>query len=612
MVSGPACAFEKLGFKMFEAPSSRTELVGLRYRARLSVTTGKTEIAERLEQASLLISSQAKGAADIAALVARAKADRKRITSALYRIGRYGGAVDILIDGHPLDDERAPEARRAQEMVAVTISVDPGPVFSFGRIAFSATAATPASLPADPSAYGLVVGQPARSSLVIKALDRLVEEWRMAGFPFARVSQKKISADHASHTLDVSVEVDPGQSAVYGWLNVTGAKDLDAQMVRRYSGLRAGEPYSSSDLRKAGERLRKLDAIESIHVRPGEKLDADGGLPVTLAISERKKHFIGAAASISSIDGGEVKGYWGDRNLFGGAERLKIEGGISQIGGSGLEDLQYQGKVSLTKPGVMDIDTDLVSEFSIVRERPEAYESLATKAKLGLVRRFSETRTGSVAVATMVSTEEDAFFGSRSYAIVSLPAEIQEDKSDSRLDPTRGWRLMASAEPAYDFTHDSTFLIGKTQLTRYQTVDGEGQLILAGRVGVASILGTDIENVPPTSRLYAGGGGSVRGYAYRSIGPQFGSVVVGGLSLFEGSAELRWRITPTIGLVPFVDFASVSAGSWPTLSNVSIGAGIGLRYYTALGPVRFDVGVPIERSADDGSVAFYVGLGQAF
>jgi translocation and assembly module TamA len=612
MISDRACAFEHLGLKMFEARPSRAEPIRLRYQAQLSVTTGEAEIAEQLRQASLLIASEAKGAADIPALIARAKADRKRITSALYEIGRYGGAIDILIDGRSLDDVRAHEDRRTEATLAVAISVDPGPVFSFGRLEFRATAATPASLPASPAAYGLVVGQPARSGRVVKAIDRLVEEWRMAGYPFARVSRKEISADHASHTLDVLVEVDPGQPAVYGWLNVTGVKDLDPQMVRRYSALRAGAPYNASDLRKAGERLRKLDAIQSVRVRHGETLAGDGGLPVTLAISEREKRFIGAAASASSVDGAEVKAYWGHRNLFGGAERLKVEGGVSQIGERGPADLQYQGKVTLTKPGIADIDTDLVSEFSLVKEHPETYESRAAKAKVGLARRFSETRTGSIALAATLSREEDAFFGSNSYAITSLPSEIQEDQSDSRLDPTRGWRVMMSAEPAHDFAHGDTFLTGKAQLTRYQSVDSESQLVFAGRVSVASILGTDVESIPPTLRLYAGGGGSVRGYAYRSIGPEFGGVVVGGLSLFEGSAELRWRITPSIGLVPFVDFASVSAGSWPTLSNVRIGAGIGLRYYTGLGPVRLDVGVPIDRPPGGASVAFYIGLGQAF
>ena len=148
--------------------------------------------------------------------------------------------------------------------------------------------------------------------------------------------EKEIGADHASHTLDVFVTVDPGQPAVYGWFNVTGAQDLDPQMVRRYSALRTGEPYNSSDLRKASERLRKLDAIQSVRVRHGEMLAADGGLPVTLTISEREKRFIGAAASASSVDGAEVKAYWGHRNLFGGAERLKVEGGVSQIGDEAL------------------------------------------------------------------------------------------------------------------------------------------------------------------------------------------------------------------------------------------------------------------------------------
>jgi translocation and assembly module TamA len=144
--------------------------------------------------------------------------------------------------------------------------------------------------------------------------------------------------------------------------------------------------------------------------------------------------------------------------------------------------------------------------------------------------------------------------------------------------------------------------------------------VLAARARVGSYYGPDEEESPPDQLFFAGGSGSVRGYAYRSIGVEFtkpngNTGVVGGRSLIDGSIEGRYRATPRFGGVGFLDAGYVSPdsrlGGFDD-AELRLGAGVGLRYFTGLGPLRVDVATPINRRPEDSLAAFYVGIGQAF
>jgi translocation and assembly module TamA len=106
----------------------------------------------------------------------------------------------------------------------------------------------------------------------------------------------------------------------------------------------------------------------------------------------------------------------------------------------------------------------------------------------------------------------------------------------------------------------------------------------------------------------------VRGYQYNTLGPTApNGAIIGGRSLFEASAELRARVTDTIGVVPFIDAGNAFASSAPDFSRpLQMAAGLGLRYYTSIGPLRLDVAAPINPRRGDKPVAVYVSIGQSF
>ena len=598
----------------FLSDGTDKEAGSLGYSVSLSVEGENADLESLLSSASLLVSQSEKGAADGPALLARARGDVDRLIAALYSEARYGGEVEILIGGVALDEVRPEELPSDAGAAAIEVSVQvrPGPLFRFGAVSIDQTSGAVIEAPTRPEDYALVPGEPAKAEVISAAITKLVEVWRASGYPFAQIAKKDIVADHARSVVDVHLTVEPGKPAVYGWINVTGASSLETGSIARQTALQPGQRYNTADLKRTRDRLRKFDSIESVRVVEGDAVDDSGGIPITVEVTERKPRFVGATVSASTVDGAEVEVYWGHRNLWGQGERLKLDATISQIGGEGLEQLQFDAGAVLTKPGALDIDTDFFSELRIVREAPDTYESLGGNIKVGLAHRFDSYLSGSIAAEGTQSRIDDAF-GVTNYTLLSLPGELVYDSRNNKLDPSHGVNALAQLEPVAEVSNGSAFGASNFRISSYLPVDEEERVVLAGRIIVGSDFGASLEETPATYRFFAGGGGSVRGYEYRSLGPTYRGSVVGGLSLIGASAEVRARVFEQFGVVPFIDMATVSADSVPSFSDeVYIGAGIGFRYYTSLGPIRLDFAVPTTHTEGQPKFGAYLGLGQAF
>jgi len=202
------------------------------------------------------------------------------------------------------------------------------------------------------------------------------------------------------------------------------------------------------------------------------------------------------------------------------------------------------------------------------------------------------------------------------FFIAALPLFAQLDSSDDLLDPTEGFRIGARLSPEVSRSNDmeSFYLRGELEGTYY--LQASESVVLAARAKFASIPGAPVTAIAPSRRLYAGGGGSVRGYDYKGIGPHNDEGdPTGGRSLTELSFEARIRtglFGGALGIVPFVDAGTVGEDPTPGFDEIKIGAGIGARYHTSFGPLRIDVAVPLNPGPNDPKFGVYVGLGQSF
>jgi translocation and assembly module TamA len=300
------------------------------------------------------------------------------------------------------------------------------------------------------------------------------------------------------------------------------------------------------------------------------------------------------------------------RNLFGNAELLRLEAEVSRLGaGGGSEDVNYRLGASFRRPGLLDGRTTLAIETALLRERLEAYDRDAIVATALLERPFGENwvlRGGPSFETGRIGRDGSLV----PFTLLGLVMGARYDGTDSLLDPRRGIRADLGVTPYADLAEGGGFVRALGTLRTYLDFTGDGGSVLALRGTLGSVLGAS-RDVPLDKRFYAGGGGSVRGYSYQAIGPRDArNRPLGGTSLVEGSVELRQRVSGAIGMVGFVDAGSVGGSETPEFSDVRVGAGVGLRYGTAIGPLRLDVAVPLNKQPGDAGYGIYVGLGQAF
>lgn len=594
----------------------------LAYKVKIKVDHGDSDVRSAIEDSSNLVTLQDSAAPGAAGLVQRALSDQERITAALYDKGYYAGEIDIRIADVDVNDPSvfdAAETMRARGPVNVQINVDVGPEFRFGKIrVLDAKTHRPMENIPDLEDSDLVQGEVAASSAIARAERIIASDLRSRGYPFARIDSKDVAADHVSRRLEVTLFVETGPKAGFGRFTVSGTDGLDPEFVEDRINIEEGEPYSPERLDKLRKRLTSYPIIAGVKLREADELDPNGRLPVDVEISERKPRYFGFGTKYSSTDGTAVNAYWGHRNLFGGAETLRIDGQVSWFGGEpdavpDADPFGYMLKATFTKPGIYTEDDDFLAEAAILREVTDAYVRDAVTLNAGVKRQISDALSVQVGVDFEQAYVEDTD-GKRQDFVAGLPIDVVYDTTDSLLDPTRGIRSAVRVEPfAFLGEAGAGPVLARGQVSAYHSMDARSRFILAGRVAGGSLIGADLSDVPPARRFYAGGGGSIRGYDFQSVSPRNDKGdIIGGLSYFEASAEMRIRITETIGVVPFVDMGAAFEDEMPDFSGLQYAAGLGLRYYTAIGPIRLDAAVPLNPRDDDTGYGIYVSIGQAF
>lgn len=613
-VAAPAHGFELFGFKFFEDETQDAVVIDPQnYVVTFSSTqTGAVENAAR--NASSLVADQGEPASGVAGLLAKARGDYRRIIAALYNEGHYGAAISILIGGVEAF-KLAPDARLPNP-VDVTVSVDPGPLFTFNSVNI-ANQAPATSDPEDhvdlPVLRGFGAGQVARSSVILAAEQLAVQAWQQQGYAKAEIVSRDVVANHANNTVDVTINVNPGRLAAFGDITVTGTQNMNPDFVRQQTGLAVGQEYDPDDLTRAQKRLDRLEVFRAARFQAAQDISPDGLLPYELLVEELPGRRFGAGATYSTVDGLGVEGFHLWRNLFGQAERLRLDARVASIAWPiDTAQFDYMFGGTFTKPGFLTPDTDLVAAIAAERTIYPTYTETSAQARLGLTHYFSDELTAEGGVVYERARFDDVF-GTRDFSTLGIYAGATFDGRDSTVDPTEGWYLSGNAEPYYDFSFEKMGLRLTAEARTYFGFSEDDQFVLAGRVKAGALLGPALNEIAPDKLFFAGGGGSVRGYAVKSIGVDDGKGgVTGGRYLLEASLEARAKVTESIGVVGFVDGGYVAADTFPGLEDLRLGVGAGVRYYTGLGPLRLDVAIPLNKRAGDPDYALYVGIGQAF
>jgi translocation and assembly module TamA len=651
VLSVPALAFEWSDldfFGLFGDKPTAPNLKTLPYKIEFDVADAPSDLTQALKDASILYRLRTDAPADGQTLVRRAQTDLAPLLDAMWGAGYYNGTVALDVAGVPVRADggvgtvgssaaRAAESFRNRAPVPVSIKAAPGELFRFRTIVFtdgSGRPFTPEELPR--RAIKIKPGDPARSADIRVAQAAIVDYFRAQSYPLAKATTIRPIVYHPQRAMDVTIAVDPGPKAPFGEVSVSGKSDVDPAVVRSHIYVEPGDPYSPEAVAEIRKSVLQLPAISSVRVHEPERLDRKGQLPVDVEVADRPLRVVGFSARYSTLDGPALHTYWQHRNLFGGGESLRLEGDIfvpPRFNTSFMDtvkdfhpsDLGGRARISYVKPALGGSRNDLLLDGMFERDRTGGdrfggYEAQRVQVDAVIRHRFNRTFTAQIGVRGEVGETKDTL-GEVDYHLIGMPMAVTYDSTDKLLDPTKGWRVTASTTPYPGFLGSSVGIWeSRIGASTYYSLDDSDRIILAGRIGLGSVTGAPLAEIPATHRFYAGGGNSVRGYRYRSLSP-LGPTgeVIGGRSLLEASFETRFKITDSIGVVPFFDIGGAYDNSVPNLSSfqdfqdeLHYAAGLGFRYYTAIGPIRVDAAVPLNKREGDRSFAIYVGIGQAF
>lgn len=571
------------------------------FEYRLSTSPENAGIENALSATSLV--REALLAPDVTSqdVLAAAQADYARMIAALYEEGYYAPEVSITLDGQ--EAAGIPPLASLPQISEVSIKVITGARFQFGDVSVAPLAPN-AEVPLEYS-KGFI----ARLSTIKAAASDAIAGWRRAGHAKAVIADQRIAADHKAGSIHATLVIDPGPSVSFGETTFSRESAVRPERLEKIAGIPPGDTYDPDVLEKSVARLRRTGAFSSVTLTEAETLAEGDVLDIDIEVVDAKPNRFGFGAEWYSDQGLAFSGYWLDRNLLGGAERLRIEGDISGLTTS-ENGRDFTLGASLTVPSAVGTRGDLFSSAELASINDPLFSNQTINLELGAQTIRSDEVSYDVAVSLARDSVEDDL-GQRTYSLLTVPASLSWDLRDNALDPADGVFLHLEAEPFYDFSGTTFGARTMAEMRGYHELAGELGVVLAGRLKLGSVIGASIVETPPDMLFLSGGSDTVRGHGYQSLSITSGANETGGRSFLGASAELRIPVAGAVDAVAFYDIGYVGENSWIDSTGGShSGAGVGLRYSTGFGPLRLDLAAPV--TGGDGGLQVYLGVGQAF
>lgn len=570
-----------------------------------SVASDDKVLVQKLEGASVVRSLQDDEETQTAQdYLAAARAEYKRLLTALYSEGYYGGRISVKVDGQ--EAAAIPLLDGPNRVSRVAIAVEPGHRFTFGKLGLGPTP-DKTQLPAT-----FARGQIARSGAVRDAAGAAVDAWRAQGHAKAEPAGQQIAANHLSNQLDVSIAISPGPRLRFGPLMVDGKSDVRPERIRAIAGLTEGDIYDPEKLSLAQDRLRRTGAFRSVALVDADAYTPDLTLPIEAKIEDMKPRRIGAGLEYSNVNGITASAYWLHRNFLGGAERFRVEGEISGIG-QDATDPDYTLGLEFSRPATIGPENTLYSTLSFAQLDEPNFFLREAEAEIGMHRIVNETFTISAGLGALSSFSRDEL-GERRYTLVTLPLKSTLDRRDDPVNAKNGYYLAAELTPFYGFNEAGRGMRMTLDARGYRSFGTDERFTLAGRAQMGALGWAEARDVPSDFLFFSGGGGTVRGQAYQSLGVERANgTKIGGRAFLGVQVEARVKVREKISVVGFYDWGHISAESTPGTDGAShAGAGIGVRYDTRLGPIRLDLATPASGDKAGEDLQIYIGIGQAF
>ncbi|MBI3801022.1 MAG: BamA/TamA family outer membrane protein, partial [Deltaproteobacteria bacterium] len=416
------------------------------------------------------------------------------------------------------------------------------------------------------------------------------------------------------HAAQVHYTITVGPATVFGETQVEGTGQVDPSLVTRELVYQPGEPFSATAVEQSRKNLLKLDLFSSVRFLQEDSPANPSIIPMRIRVDEKPIHEwkLGIGYGTEDEFRGQVR--WQNNNWLGDGRRLDVQVKASAI--------NRQIEVSFVQPHFLGARNRF--SLSVLPQQVDEPGYLLNGVRLQprLERDFSETLTGFVAYRVEYDRLSNV-----NPATISMLKEFQRKgilsgfglglvwtTTDDPLNPQRGGVVSFSADQVGGFLGgDFNFFRLQGEAKKYQLLTSQTVLATRLKLGFADPFdGSD--EVPLFERFFAGGANSVRGYGRHRLGPiSTADDPVGGRSLIEGSLELRRPLFANIGGALFLDVGQVSLHSFDVpLDDLRFAPGFGVSYTTPIGPVRLDLGFPLDPPHGDQPWQVHFSIGQFF
>ena len=467
--------------------------------------------------------------------------------------------------------------------------------------------------PTSPERLPIATGDVFSEEAYLRSEALLKQFYSEQGYAYVE-SERKAEIVLDSNQAFLSYHIDPGPPSTFGATAVLGIQDIESEIIRRELAYKPGDPYSPKKIAESRERLLALDLFGVVDISADNTAGKSAVVPMQVQVTEKEAREIRLGVGYGTEDRVRAQLEWRNNNWLGDGRRLSIVTKYSV--------LESSGGLTFIQPHLFSPDARGVVNVRHEKTDEETYSLQATRFNPRLEYRFSDHLSGFVGYrlehdhfSQVGRATIDALGGVEKKGLVSGPSlGLAWNTTDNLLDPSRGEILNFTADQAgapwggrYRFYR----LVAEGK--KFWSIGWETIFATRLKLGFANAFGAE-ENLPLSERLYAGGEKSVRGYGRRKLGPRSAANdPIGGLSLLEGSLELRRPIWQALGGALFVDFGQVSRRAFDVpVGSVKFAAGFGLSYATPVGPVRVDFGFPFSPPRGDQSYQVYFSIGAAF
>jgi outer membrane protein assembly complex protein YaeT len=425
-------------------------------------------------------------------------------------------------------------------------------------------------------------------------------------------TERKAEVDLDKQRVRIRYVVEPGPIAVFGQTEIKGTNAVDPTLITRELTYHAGETYSQAKIVESREKLLALDLFAAVRVGPAETQGDPMVVPMEVEVTEKPHREIRLGLGYGTEERVRAQLGWSHQNWLGGGRRLSVLAKYSYIA--------VRGAINLVQPHFLTPRTQGIINIGYDQENGVTYLRNVGRFSPRLEHHFSSTLTGFVAYRVEYDRLNDvdgsvdrALGGVQRKGILSGPSVgLVWNTTDNSLDPRRGEVIGLAIDHA-GWGGDFKFYKVTAEAKKYIDIGWETVFASRLKLGLADAVGAE-KNLPLFERFYSGGDKSVRGYARRRLGPLSESNdPLGGLSLVEGSLELRRPIWKQLNGALFIDFGQVSRRSFDLpFGHLKFSPGFGLGYVTPVGPIRLDIGFPIEPPRGDKPWQIHFSIGAYF